>query len=157
MTYFRVESNPTFRDINWKFAKANKELLDIRREEMRTLGRQFVKIAGAESPGGEGHTVARGIRFRTFVSSDAVGFSVTPGKIGQWHIEGTGIYGPRRRRIRSPRGKVLAFEIGGTKLFRWSVKGVRPTPFFQRAYDKWEPLTRKALQRISTRWTEELT
>ena len=156
MTYFRVESRPTFRDLQGRFTRANEALLDIRREEMRGLGRQFVSIAGEESPGGTGHTVARGIRFRSFVSENSVGFSATPGQIGQWHIQGTGIYGPLRRLIRSKSGKKLHFFIDGQEFFRWTVKGIKPNAFFERAHKRWLPLAEAALRRISTRWSDEL-
>ena len=156
MTYFRVDSKPTFRDLQGRFAKANDELLNIRRAEMRTLGRQFVNIAGEEAPGGKGRTVARGIRFRSFVTANSVGFSATPGQIGEWHIQGTGIFGPRRRPIRPKRAKALHFFIDSEEFFMPSVKGIKPNPFFDRAHKRWEPMAQKALARISTRYVTEL-
>jgi len=156
MTYFRVESKPTFRDLAGRFDKANAELLDIRRDEMRALGRQFVNLAGEEAPGGKGHTVARGIRFRSFVTGNSVGFSVTPGKIGEWHLKGTGIYGPRHRLIVPVRAAALRFVVNGETLFRKWVRGIKPNPFFERAYKRWQPLAKAGLNRISTRWSEVL-
>lgn len=167
MTYFRVESKPTFRDLAGRFVKANQELSNIRRDEMKTLENQFIDLASEEAPGGPGHSVARGLKRRDLsgrfssassTSADgAIGFGVTPGKLGAWHIQGTGIYGPRGRLIVPVRAAALRFVINGEVLFRKWVRGIKPNPFFERAHKRWLPLTRKALRRISTRWTEELT
>lgn len=51
---------------------------------------------------------------------------------------GTGIYGPRGRPIVPRRARYLRFKPKGsaTFVFTKSVKGMRPTPFMQRALDK---------------------
>lgn len=48
--------------------------------------------------------------------------------------EGTGIFGPRRDRIYARPGNVLAFEVGGRRLYRSSVAGMRPHPYMEEAY-----------------------
>lgn len=64
----------------------------------------------------------------------AVVYAATP--YAEYVHEGTGIYGPLKRPIRPVRGKALEFEIGGQKLVRRSVKGMRPRPFLTRAVRK---------------------
>lgn len=40
-----------------------------------------------------------------------------------WHQGGTGIYGPRKRRIRPLKKKTLAWKVGGKSFFARSVEG----------------------------------
>lgn len=47
--------------------------------------------------------------------------------------EGTGIYGPAHRPIRARRGKVMAFEWRGNRVFAREVRGTRATKFLERA------------------------
>lgn len=48
--------------------------------------------------------------------------------------EGTGLFGPRHRRIRPKRAKVLSFKPrGGRRVFVRSTRGQRPNPFLVRA------------------------
>lgn len=51
----------------------------------------------------------------------------TPG-VPEWQHEGTGLYGPRRRRIRPKRASVLAWQdpASGKWIRAASVRGVRP-------------------------------
>lgn len=46
---------------------------------------------------------------------------------------GTGIYGPRGRRIRPKNGEFLVFRINGQLVFARSVAGQRPNPFLVNA------------------------
>ena len=151
-----VESIPTFRDLRERFAKATKDLLESKRELLRGEGRRYVRIAGDEAPGGPGRTVARGITFKTFIQGEAVGFRAFAGRIGRFHDEGTGIYGPMRRLIRPVTARALRFEIGGEVLFRMWVRGIKPNRFMGRAYRKWIPGARKMLRQIALRYVSTL-
>lgn len=151
-----VKSIPTFRDLGGRFAKADRELLESKRDLIRGEGRQYVRIAGEEAPGGTGRTVARGISFRTFIQGETVGFKAFAGRIGRFHQEGTGIYGPLRRLIRPVTAKALRFEIGGEVLFRMWVRGIKPNKFMGRAYRRWIPGARKILRQISLRYARTL-
>ena len=115
---FTFRSAPTFRDLQGRFARAEKELLEARRAAMRALGRRFAGLAQAEAPGGAGHTVANQVGFQTFVEGGAVGFLARLGQIARWHVSGTGLYGPRRRVIRPTHAQALHFFIGGREFFR---------------------------------------
>ena len=76
---FRIEAQPTFRDLQGRFAKAGKELLDARRDEMRAEGPILVGIARdllekkIRRKGGMGEA----IRWRTYEKGDAIQLSVT--------------------------------------------------------------------------------
>ncbi|MFJ4960266.1 hypothetical protein [Streptomyces sp. NPDC088739] len=49
--------------------------------------------------------------------------------------KGTGLFGPRARRIVPRRAKALRFEVGGQVVFARSVKGMRPKPFMRRSLE----------------------
>ena len=155
-SHFKVTSSPPIRDLLGRFARAEGKFVEIRREEMREEGRRFVKMAQEESPGGQGHTIARQISYKTFVRGNSIGFSASPGKIGAWHIAGTGIYGPRGQLIRPVTAQVLRFVINGEVLYRMWVRGIKPNKFFARAYRRWVPGARAALRRMAMKWTAEI-
>jgi hypothetical protein len=58
MAGFEIRSTPTFRDLQGRFATANKGLLDLRRPIMREEAERYVALAQEEAPGGRGRTVA---------------------------------------------------------------------------------------------------
>ncbi|MEU0770638.1 hypothetical protein [Streptomyces albogriseolus] len=51
----------------------------------------------------------------------------------EWLEKGTGIYGPRRRRIYPRRARALRWEDGGQVHFAASIRGMEPQPFMKRA------------------------
>lgn len=61
---------------------------------------------------------------------------------GRYHIEGTGIYGPKKRPIVPVRAKVLRFVIGDRVIFAKSVRGIKPNRFDQRAVERAKPALR---------------
>ena len=71
---FTFELKPTFRDLQGRFAEANEDLLESRRELVRIEARRYVGLAQEESPGGAGHTVAEQIGYATFIEGDVLGF-----------------------------------------------------------------------------------
>ena len=151
-----VKLIPTFRALRGRFARADRELLDSKRNEIRGEGRRYVRIAGEEAPGGTGRTVARGITFKTFIQGQTVGFRAYAGRIGRFHQEGTGIYGPRGRLIRPVNARALRFEIGGEVLYRMWVRGIKPNRFMGRAYRRWLPGARSMLRKMSLRYVRTL-
>ena len=154
--HFKITSTPPIRDLLGRFSKAEGAFVQVRLDEMRAEGRRFFELAGEESPGGPGQTVAKNIGYRTWIKGNSIGFTAWPGKIGAWHISGTGIYGPRRRLIRGLRGQPLRFEIDGEILYRLWVRGIRPNKFFGRAYLRWLQVARAALRRMSMKWIREI-
>lgn len=51
-------------------------------------------------------------------------------RYSRWHHDGTGLYGPRHRRIYPKRAKVLVFRTrGGRLVFARSVKGSKPNRY----------------------------
>ena len=156
VAHFKITSSPPIRDLLGRFSKAEGAFVEVRRDEMRTEGRRFFELAGEEAPGGPGHTVAKQIGYRTFVKNNSIGFTAWPGKIGAWHISGTGIYGPRGQLIRPIHAKALRFVIGGEVLYRMWVRGIRPNKFFGRAYRRWLPGARMALKRMAMKWVREI-
>ena len=61
--------------------------------------------------------------------------------------QGTGIYGPHKKRIVPTTKKALAFQIGGKWIYRRSVKGQKPNPFMKRAFDEVRPRLKEIFNR----------
>lgn len=59
--------------------------------------------------------------------------------------EGTGIYGPKGKRIRPVRAKALMFMIDGQPVFRKSVKGMKGRPFLKQAMESEGPKLKQLL------------
>ena len=154
--YFKITSKPAFRDLLGRFSLANSELQSIRRSQIRHEAIRFKGLAQEEAPGGVGHTVAKEITYRTYTVGNTVAFEAFPGKIGAWHIAGTGIYGPRGQLIVGLRGQPLRFVKEGKVHYRMWVRGVKKNPFFSRAYRRWLPGARIALRRIAQEWVRVL-
>jgi len=172
---FEIKSIPTFRELNGRFARAEKELLNARRDEMRAGGSRFVQLAREEAPRKTGK-FAEGIRFRTFQEAAALGFKVTtPQPLGKFIIGGT-----KRHRISAKNAGALRFfwpkvgmmvmvpKGGGFKTHvsggtLWIGKGyvmhpgTKPNKFIGRAYRRWLPGARAMLARISTRFVKAFT
>ena len=53
--------------------------------------------------------------------------------------EGTGLYGPLKRKIFPKEKKALAFVYGGKQIVVRSTKGQKPNPFMARALEKVKP------------------
>lgn len=71
----------------------------------------------------------RSIRGRVFSTSDVVGYLEN----------GTGLYGPTRRRITPRRARALRFRVGGQTVFARSVAGMKPQPFMRRSLELASP------------------
>lgn len=153
---FMFELRPTFRDLKGRFAVANHDLLESRRELVRVEARRYVELAGEEAPGGVGHTVANQIGFATFNEGDVLGLRARLGKIASWHDTGTGIYGPLGQVIRPKTARALHFFIGGEEFFRAWVRGVRPNAYLGRAYRRWFAGAGENLRKIALRYSRTL-
>jgi hypothetical protein len=151
---FRLQVKPTFRDILGRFTRANRDLLESRRSLVQDEGRRFVALAQGEAPSRTGK-FSRGIRFRTYVSANEMGFTVSlPQPLGGWILHGTSPHV-----IRARGGRPLAFfwqkgPRGAGTYFFMSVNhpGTKPNPFMDRALSRWQPGARTSLNRIATRW-----
>jgi len=175
---FKLEINPTFREMNGRFTRANKNLLEDRRDLVRTEGRRLVRITRKEiddSTSGSGK-FAQGVRFRTFNRGDQIGLTLSvPQPLGRFLLEGT-----KPHRIVAVNARALRFTSGsGTVVmvprnpsyarshFRdgvlWSAKGyvdhpgTKANPFIERAKDKWLPGALVSIRRIATRWATTVT
>lgn len=152
---FTFTFKPTFRDVQGRFARAERALLEERREGVRRLGQRYVALVGEEARGGPGHTIAKQVSFETFNTGEVVGFRTRLGPIARWHVSGTGLFGPRNRLIRPVQAKALRFNVGGKTIFRRWVRGVKPDKYLQRAYKRWLPGAKPELKRVATRFTKE--
>ena len=76
---------------------------------------------------------------------DSVAFVKFTAKYALYVHEGTGIYGPKGKRIQPVRAKALMFFIDGQPVFRKSVKGMKGRPFLKQAFESEGPELRKLL------------
>lgn len=154
-TSFTLTATPTFRDVLGRFAVAEKELLEAKRDEMRTLGRRAVVLLRAEAPK-DTDKFAAWIRFRTFVRGETVGFTTSSLQpLGLWIVGGT------KAHTIVPRGPgyPLRFEVGGKTVFSYRVRhpGTKPNPYPERATKRLEGESQQALARISLRYVAKVT
>jgi len=152
----RVEISPPIRDLQGRFAKLEGEVKEVRREELRGLGREYVKVAQEEAPKRTGQ-FARSIRYRTTVETgrrmELAVTMATP--LGSYIIFGT-----RPHVIVPVRARALHFFTkSGQEVFTKRVMhpGTRPNPFQQRAMERLEPEIDAALRRIGLRFVKVLT
>lgn len=155
-SYFTMTAKPPFRDLIGRFIKATDNLPVRQRDMLRGEGRRFVQLAGQESPGGPSGSIGKGITFKTFSTGRNPILRVYAGKIGTWHMQGTGIYGPRKKLIKGLSGQPLRFEIGGEILYRMWVRGIKPNKIFGRAYRRWLPGARSALKTLANQWVKDI-
>lgn len=64
-----------------------------------------------------------------------------------WVHEGTGIYGPKKRRIEA-KGRALRIETDGGVIYRKSSAGQRPNKYMQRTFDAVKPSIDRDAQRL---------
>lgn len=147
---------PSFRELNGRFAKAEKELLAGRVPMMQTLAKNYLGLVGEEAPGGSGHTTHKAVSVQVFTETEAVGFRTMLGKVAIWQSQGTGLYGPRHALIRPRHASVLRFSIGGTVLYRAWVRGVHPNAFLGRAYRRWLPGAKPELRKLALNYSASL-
>ena len=67
-------------------------------------------------------------------------------KVGMYHEEGTGIYGPKGKPITPVNAKVLHFKVDGQSVFTKSVKGIPKNPVLKNAAMSQLPELLKALE-----------
>lgn len=100
----------------------------VTRDVLRTVEIQCPKRTGDTSRSFRSEVVVRPnrqIRGRVYSDDPVV----------RYLEEGTGLYGPRRRRITPRTAKALRFEAGGQIIFRKSVRGMEPQPFMKRSLE----------------------
>lgn len=157
---FTLTVSPELRDLEGRFRNFGYEggrLLEIRREEMRNVGRLGVNILREEAPKRTGWFASR-IRYHTRVMGNSLELRFTwPQPLGKWITGGTGIWGPRRAVIRPVRAKVLRFVIGGKVIFAAWVRGMKPNPFVDRAMVRFRPMAMAAARRIGIKVRMEMT
>ncbi len=152
---FKLEINPTFRDFKGRFAKADVNLLENRRNQVRVLGRLFVDLAEDEAPKDTGE-FAKGIRWRSFrKGTQSIGFTASdPQPLGKWIRGGTK---PHTIQPKGP-GYPLRWEKGGQVFFAMKVfhPGTKPNPYDERALERWQPIADVTNAKISTRYVQTI-
>jgi|GEM_PF-1569488 len=148
---FTLTVSRNLKDIENKYRNFSYEggrLLEIRREEMREVGRRGVAILREEAPERTGWFASR-IIYRTAIVGNRLELRFTwPQPLGKWITGGTGIFGPTGQVIRPKQAKVLHFWYRGKEVFAAWVRGMRPNPFVDRAMVKIRPMLLTAARRI---------
>jgi hypothetical protein len=144
------------RDVLGRFAKADANMIENKRNSARTLGQKWVEIAREEAPNKTG-AFRESIRFRTFVKGTEIGFTTSAAQpLGKWIVFGT-----RPHIIRARNAKTLYFFWG--RLGRFVSfpfvhhPGTKPNPYVDRAYETWEKEMELEINRISARYVVDVT
>jgi hypothetical protein len=151
---FELRATPAFRDVAGRFAASTDEMRVDSANMVADQAARFVALAGAEAPGGLGHTVANQVTSEVFGSGSTFGFRIRLGQVAEWQATGTGLYGPAGHVIVPLRAKALHFTWHGQEFFRKFVAGVRPNDFIGRAYDLWLPGARADLRKLARRFIQ---
>ena len=145
---------PPMRDLIGRFATANKAVTGSGRRLMLVEeGRRLVHLTKQEAPGGASGTIGEQVRGESFVAGGKAGYRIIVGRIGRFHVEGTGLYGPRHALIRPRHARALRFDPGGGVIYRAWVRGVRKNAFPRRAYRSWLPGAKRAVRKWAKGWT----
>ena len=170
-----TEARPTWRDVQGRFARAERELLEARREEMRGQGRVIVQIARGKlrekvkRPSG----LENAIRFTTRQEGDAIVLNVTapshakPHRIQARYAGALAFFWPRvGMQVMVPKRGGFRTHVRGNTL--WVGKGYvdHPggslvplmAPILIDTNREWLPSGgQQALRRMSLRYVQELT
>lgn len=152
---FTVTVKPTFRSLSQRFAKADQALLDIRREELRDLGRRMLPILKDEAPKKTGK-FAQSILYRTSQAGSELSLKFYHAEpLGTWIVGGTKPHDiPKPAR---PPGKPLAFfwKKMGKFIVVFGVKhpGTKPNDYTGRAYAKSQGDISMTVRKISSRYS----
>lgn len=179
---FTVTFEADFKDLKYRFAKADKKLFESKSKEVRALGNRWVQIAREEAPIGKttpdhpdnrrgGVKFKDSIRYETFIEGDTEGFrGISQQPLGKWIV-----YGTRRHDIPLTHyTKSLSFfwtkvgmetrvpKEGGNTKVRGDVlyigkgyvdhPGTKPNPYTERAAIRLDTDEKLALQRIANQW-----
>ncbi len=155
---FEYKAVPSFRLLNGRFARAEKDLLESKRGKMRFQGARLVKLLREEAPSRTGAFAAK-IRQRAFVQAEAVGFKIgMPQPLADFITKGT-----RSHPIVARRAKMLRFfwdqgPKGPGIYYFFSVNhpGTKANRFIGRAVRRWKPGARRALRQIALRYVQVL-
>ena len=153
---FKITAVPPIREQYKAAVKANAKVKLEKRAALKRLGSHFVDLSGQEARGGSEGSIAKGIFYRTFDKGADTELRVYPGKIGLWHLYGTGLYGPKKRYIEPVHAKAMRWTQNGEVVYAYRTKGIKPDKFFGRAYRRWLPRARKELREVAFTWRREI-
>jgi len=163
MPVLHITTQPSYRDVFGRFAKANQQLLNDKREMLRRLGRRWVEIAREEAPVRKGD-FRKSIHFRTFEAGQTLelrGYSAEP--LGRYIREGTDPHVIRARRAKVlrflwPNGPRSSSTFVGFHFYPYvNHPGTKPNPYHQRAYSRWQAEAGRELRRITVRYRSAIT
>lgn len=152
----KVTITPPIRDLQGRFAKADKTLLKYRREQLKELGRKFVSVAREEGPKGKTGKFVKGIGFKTYMRGigGMMEMRVTdPQPLGTWIRGGT-----KAHIIVPVRARALHFFIRGVEIFTKRVHhpGTKPNPYQERTMKRMMPEIDQSLAKLGKKVTKEL-
>jgi len=151
----KYEIRPVLRDLQGRFAKMEGELLEMRREQLRGLGRFGVKALREEAPKGKTGKFAKSHGYRTDLRTRLMSltfYSAEP--LGTWLREGT-----RRHWVAPVQARVLHWVTeAGQHAFSMGhyVSGIKPIRYHERALDKMRPEIDVGLRKIGSRVVQRL-
>ena len=156
---FEVKWSPLLRDVEGKFTKATKKLMEKQRRELRPQARRLVGLMQEEAPSRSGAFKAK-IRYQTFTEGSWVGFKVLmPQPLATFIIRGTRPHPIVARRAKSLRFFWEKGPKGPGIYFYFAVRhlGTKPNRFAGRAVRRWRPGARVWNRSLARSYIQELT
>jgi hypothetical protein len=126
-----------------QIADLDRQFLSGFRKGANDAAKYLEEVVKEEAPTGKSKKLRGGIK--GYLEQTASNFTIGVESTAEhtiFVVEGTGIYGKRRRLIRPISAKALRFEGDGGVVFAKFVRGQRPNPFVDRAVAKIESSTR---------------
>jgi len=153
---FKVEITPPLKDLQGRYAKAEKTLLKLRRDQLRDIGRFGVGVCREEAPKGKTGKFSKGIQFKTYErgAGGAMELRITdPQPLGKWIRGGT-----KAHIIVPVKAKALHFFVKGREVFTKRVHhpGTKPNPYHERALKRIMPEVDKGLAKLGRAVVKEL-
>ena len=156
---FEIKWSPLLRDVQGRFTKATKELMEKQRREIRPQAQRLLALTREEAPARTG-AFREKIRYQTFTEGSWVGFKVLmPQPLATFIIKGT-----RRHPIVARRARSLRFywedgPKGPGIYFYYAIDhpGTKPNRFAGRAVRRWRPGARMWNRSLARAYIQELT
>lgn len=160
---FKATVVPPFRNVSGAFAKANKQLIEVQRSGLRTLGELWYEQVQKEAPVGRTGKFRTSHSWRTFETSQGIQLrTYAPQPLATWITKGT-----KPHLIVARKAKALRFlwengprsskKFTAYHFYTWVWHpGTKPNDYLGRVHRAWMPFAREELNKMGRKVIMEL-